>query len=404
MKEIYKFPSKLSNYELTMKISSQDNWLFFGGKNKINNERVLIIVGHSINREKLIRLVTRVKDFQHASYLPLLDWTDDEEKIYLVYPFIKGAPISTVSNELNGFLWEEITTLLMELMDALKAIIIQNIPSGYINHNWIWIDEKGHIKIIGLGLAPNDYLLTGNDLVEKVKTLVEDIINNKSKLDKFYRFSASASKLPLLGAIDYFNSWLSVLERENVKIPTLESEENKESLPVQKPKKYRKKSLLIFPILILISSILSLFNLTLGISILGIITGWILGSISSNKNKEIKKIPLLTLEDNISGKKFFPLKIGKTLIGRSPTCDITIPDSSVSSIHARIWHNKEGKIIIEDLGSTNGIYIFKKRKDKVLLRKGLKVMLGRYKIGVTYISTSEDILKNAKTTLMLNET
>jgi diguanylate cyclase (GGDEF)-like protein len=43
-------------------------------------------------------------------------------------------------------------------------------------------------------------------------------------------------------------------------------------------------------------------------------------------------------------------------IGRGTDCDITIPDSSVSRVHARIEKTPQG-VFVYDLGSTNGTYI-----------------------------------------------
>ena len=43
------------------------------------------------------------------------------------------------------------------------------------------------------------------------------------------------------------------------------------------------------------------------------------------------------------------------LIGRDPTCDISIPTREVSRYHARLTQDKQG-VLLEDLGSKNGTY------------------------------------------------
>ena len=43
------------------------------------------------------------------------------------------------------------------------------------------------------------------------------------------------------------------------------------------------------------------------------------------------------------------------LIGRDPTCDISIPTREVSRYHARLTMDKQG-VLLEDLGSKNGTY------------------------------------------------
>ncbi|HEY5533929.1 MAG TPA: FHA domain-containing protein [Ignavibacteria bacterium] len=48
------------------------------------------------------------------------------------------------------------------------------------------------------------------------------------------------------------------------------------------------------------------------------------------------------------------------LIGRAPDCDIVINDDSVSSKHAKIFKDRDN-VIIEDLGSMNGVIINGKR-------------------------------------------
>lgn len=67
----------------------------------------------------------------------------------------------------------------------------------------------------------------------------------------------------------------------------------------------------------------------------------------------------------------------ETLLGRDPSCHVTIPDSSVSHRHARVYHS-DGEWYIEDLGSTNGTFVNDRQLVRpVLLRAGDKVSIGR---------------------------
>lgn len=67
----------------------------------------------------------------------------------------------------------------------------------------------------------------------------------------------------------------------------------------------------------------------------------------------------------------------ETVMGREPQCHVTIPDSSVSSRHARVYQS-DGEWYIEDLGSTNGTYVNERPlTHPVLLRTGDKVAVGR---------------------------
>ena len=50
------------------------------------------------------------------------------------------------------------------------------------------------------------------------------------------------------------------------------------------------------------------------------------------------------------------LRTGKLYLGRSPDCELAISDPAVSRRHARLWVNAT-QIVIEDLGSQNGVYV-----------------------------------------------
>jgi hypothetical protein len=73
----------------------------------------------------------------------------------------------------------------------------------------------------------------------------------------------------------------------------------------------------------------------------------------------------------------FPL--GKeTSLGRSPGCGIALPDDTfVSQVHARVFR-RDGRVWIEDLGSTNGTYVNEARiGPPVPLEVGDRVQLGQ---------------------------
>lgn len=85
------------------------------------------------------------------------------------------------------------------------------------------------------------------------------------------------------------------------------------------------------------------------------------------------------------GPNFIPLKPEGNVVGRDPETDIVITDifngwETVSPWHARIYA-KDGRWIIEDLGSMNGVYVNGKRTGRNLLRKGWHVGIG----GVEFI-------------------
>lgn len=67
----------------------------------------------------------------------------------------------------------------------------------------------------------------------------------------------------------------------------------------------------------------------------------------------------------------------EVLLGRDPSCQFTIPDSSVSHRHARIYQS-DGQWYVEDLGSTNGTYMNDRPLTRpMLLRTSDKIAVGR---------------------------
>jgi pSer/pThr/pTyr-binding forkhead associated (FHA) protein len=63
-------------------------------------------------------------------------------------------------------------------------------------------------------------------------------------------------------------------------------------------------------------------------------------------------------------------------VGRSADCDLQIPDTYISSRHAR-FANDNGDLTIEDLGSTNGTYVNQELiHGRLLLERGDIVQVG----------------------------
>ncbi len=77
--------------------------------------------------------------------------------------------------------------------------------------------------------------------------------------------------------------------------------------------------------------------------------------------------------------KEFPMDKDAFTIGRKPENDIQIDNPVVSGKHARIF--KEGrKVIVEDLGSTNGTFVNKKKISKCELKHKDIVFIGKHTI------------------------
>lgn len=63
------------------------------------------------------------------------------------------------------------------------------------------------------------------------------------------------------------------------------------------------------------------------------------------------------------------------LIGRAPENDVVIEDQNVSKRHARVVVSPEGVVFVEDLGSTNGIYVNGEKVTQYALRDGDEVLI-----------------------------
>lgn len=63
-------------------------------------------------------------------------------------------------------------------------------------------------------------------------------------------------------------------------------------------------------------------------------------------------------------------------IGRAAACTLTLDDTYVSQHHARIVH-RDGRHLVDDLGSTNGTFVNRERIDApVMLEPGDRVQIG----------------------------
>jgi pSer/pThr/pTyr-binding forkhead associated (FHA) protein len=73
----------------------------------------------------------------------------------------------------------------------------------------------------------------------------------------------------------------------------------------------------------------------------------------------------------------YVLSPGNTTVGRHPESDIFLNDVTISRQHCRFVLG-EGKLMVEDSGSTNGTYVNDARVDEAQLRAGDEVVVGRF--------------------------
>ncbi len=84
---------------------------------------------------------------------------------------------------------------------------------------------------------------------------------------------------------------------------------------------------------------------------------------------------LVALKGAVARGASFPLS-GEVVIGRDSEEGISLPDPYVSSRHARVFADGDC-FFIEDLGSTNGVYVNGRRlREAARLRPGDRIKLG----------------------------
>jgi ribosomal protein S27E len=69
----------------------------------------------------------------------------------------------------------------------------------------------------------------------------------------------------------------------------------------------------------------------------------------------------------------------RTTIGRSPDCEIFLDDVTVSRKHA-VLTQRDGKFVIEDLGSLNGTFLNRHRIESAELSDGDELQIGKYRL------------------------
>jgi len=94
----------------------------------------------------------------------------------------------------------------------------------------------------------------------------------------------------------------------------------------------------------------------------------------------------LAFEIGSMQKTIYPL-LGPTTIGRSADNTITLPDPTASRNHARVVFT-DGKWVVEDLGSANGIIIGGQRVKRVVLKSGDTFKIG----GITFRFIEKELL------------
>jgi diguanylate cyclase (GGDEF)-like protein len=100
--------------------------------------------------------------------------------------------------------------------------------------------------------------------------------------------------------------------------------------------------------------------------------------IESDKEQK-RNLAYLVVLAGVSAGEMFKLQLDKTIIGRGPRCAVRLNDEGVSREHCQLVREAKedgDKIVLEDLGSTNGTFCNGIRVDRRELADGDKIMVG----------------------------
>ena len=98
--------------------------------------------------------------------------------------------------------------------------------------------------------------------------------------------------------------------------------------------------------------------------------------VGDRKAKRQAAVPTLVIVDpaQAAGQRF--AVSGTLSIGRAAGCEITLDDTFISQVHARVSKGQSG-VVVEDLGSTNGTYLNRKRVTApVVVQSGDVIQVG----------------------------
>jgi hypothetical protein len=84
---------------------------------------------------------------------------------------------------------------------------------------------------------------------------------------------------------------------------------------------------------------------------------------------------LVALEPEASAGRRYPLG-DEITVGRAAGCQVPVDDTYVSQLHARVF-TRDGQLLVEDLGSTNGTYLNRvKVSGPMVMQKGDRLQVG----------------------------
>ena len=87
---------------------------------------------------------------------------------------------------------------------------------------------------------------------------------------------------------------------------------------------------------------------------------------------------LISTRGAVSGSRYL-LDEDEITVGRDPSSDILLDDSTVSRTHA-VFRRVNGQFFVVDAGSLNGTYVNRQRVDQATLKNGDEIILGKFRL------------------------
>ena len=87
---------------------------------------------------------------------------------------------------------------------------------------------------------------------------------------------------------------------------------------------------------------------------------------------------LISTRGAVSGSRYL-LDEDEITVGRDPSADILLDDSTVSRAHA-VFRRLNGRYCVIDAGSLNGTYGNRQRVDQATLKNGDEIMIGKFRL------------------------
>jgi len=85
---------------------------------------------------------------------------------------------------------------------------------------------------------------------------------------------------------------------------------------------------------------------------------------------------LLTMLNGLNAGQAFRLDKSETIIGRAKDAAVRVEDVGISRQHARIVRTQEGRFVLEDLGSTNGVFVNGEKVNRADLTTSDRIQIG----------------------------